>query len=1194
MTPFDGPLDGFDGGFDDDFDGLCGQCRPGRSFAWFVFALCLVFFLAVGCGRESSLTGWNASPAGGTAVPHSPTGSTYGKLPLSFEANHGQADTDVRFLARGSGYTLFLSPAFAVLELREPASDPAADTEDRRPAVAPVRESVRFRMQLVGANPDPVTSGLDELPGKVNYFIGNDSAKWRTNIPTYASVRHKDVYPGIDQVYYGKGGELEYDFVVAPGSDPDLIRVRIDGSEPLRQDSMGNLILESSPAKIQMLRPVIYQEVAGRRMEVPGEYRVLDQSEIGFRVGEFDRSLPLVIDPVLSYSTFLDSRSGNAIAVDTSGNAYVTGSDGSGDAFVARLNASGSALVYFTTLGSGSGGTSIAVDGEQNAYVAGATSLTAFPTTANAFQTSLAGARDVFVVKLDATGSTLLYSTFLGSSGDDTASDIAVDGEGNAYLTGTTNSPGFPTENPFEATYSDGDRDGFVTKLNASGSALSYSTYLGGDGIDQGLGIAVDGEGNAYVTGQTRSGTFPLVNALQPGSFFTTVTGDAFVTKFDASGSQLVYSTFFGGTKSDLGRSIVADSAGNAYVAGWTASDDFLTVNPVQETLNGFSDAFVTKFNPSGSELLYSTYFGGNGPDTAQGIGLDSEGNVYVIGDSASTDFPTLEPVEVFSAATTTHDSYLAKFGASGSLVYATPFGGGDDDDGMGIAVDSSGNAYVTGKTVSSDFPTVEPLLGAFGGSQAAFVFRVDGTTPAGQPFSVADRGGTSITSAGSSASLGVGYARIEVDATGTTPSGIAIFGLRQNGVRVTEAGVPAVPLRNTGRIYAEVAGAANTGVAIANPNAQTANISFFFTGADGVNFGTDSFELGANQQTAKFLDQEPFKGEAPLNGSFTFVSDVPVAVVALRGFTNERGEFLITTLPVATVGSTSSDTLFFPHFADGGGWTTQIVLVNPSDATIGGTLEFFDQSGDAVVLGVEGQTGSSFPYSVAPRTSQRFRTAGSAETVRVGAASVTPTSGVAPSGLAVFSFKNNNTTVSESGVPALPAGTAFRMYAEASGSFGDVGSIQTGVAIANPASTEISLSFELSDLNGTSSGLTGAATVPGRGQVALFLNQVQGFETLSLPFSGVLRISTGAATGVSVVGLRGRYNERDDFLITTVPPVDESGTSTSAEFFFPHFADGDGYTTQFILFAGLAGQTTSGTMRFSNTSGEAISLPVQ
>jgi len=1103
----------------------------------------------------------------------------YGDLPLSFEANHGQAEDGVRFLARGSGYTLSLGPASVLLT--------ATATPELVSSAA-----VRLKMRLVGANPHPEISGVRALPGIVNYFAGKDPSRWHTGIPTFEAVRYEGVYPGIDQVYYGRGGQIEYDFIVAPGADPDVVRIRFDGGAPLYRDPQGHLILGTSDTRIQMQKPEIYQTVDGQRHEIPGEYVVFGPAEVGFRVGAFDRSLPLVIDPVLTYSTFLAASSGDAIAVDNSGNTYVTGSDATGNAFVARLNASGSALAYRTTLASGSAGVSIAVDGEGNAYVIGQTSLADFPTTANAFQAGLAGARDIYVVKVDPSGASLAFSTYLGGAGDDTAGDIAVDAAGNVYLTGTTNSDAFPTVAPFDATYG-GDRDGFVARLNASGTALSYSTYLGGEGIDLGLGIAVDDDGSAYVTGQSRSSTFPTVNPIQTGNFLTTVSGDAFVSKFDPTGSQLAYSTFLGGRRADLGAAIAVDAGGNAYVGGWTASDDFPTRAPLQENLFGFTDAFVAKLNPAGSELVYSTYLGGAGPDTAAGIAVDAEGNVYLTGE-ASPDFPTVNPIEELNPSNAVNDAYLSKVNASGSeLQFSTYFGGAGADDGLGIAVDGAQNVYVTGRTDSSDFPTASPLLGTLEGVRSAFVFRVDGPVP-GTSFSVVDRGGTSVTSDGTSDSLTVGYARVAVDGTSSAPSGVAIFGLRQKGILVSEAGVPASPLRTIGRIYAEVDGAVNTGVAIANPSGQAASISFFFTGADGTNFGAGSLTLGANQQTARFLNEEPFNGVAPVNGSFTFIADVPVAVVALRGLTNERGEFLITTLPIADVGLTTTAPLFFSHFADGGGWTTQIALVNPSDATISGTLEFFDQSGGPVDVSVDGVTSSSFSYAVAPRTSQRFLTAGSRPAVRVGAAKVTPSAGVSPSGLAVFSLKNNLTTVSESGVPALPAGAAFRMYAEASGTFPDVGSIQTGVAVANPSSAATTLVFELSELNGTSSGLTGTASVPGQGQVALFLNQIQGFEALALPFQGVLRVSTAEASAVAVVGLRGRYNERSDFLITTTTPVNESDVPPSGELLFPHFVDGDGYTTQFIVFSGLAAQTTSGTLRFLNASGQTIPLSVQ
>ena len=491
---------------------------------------------------------------------------------------------------------------------------------------------------------------------------------------------------------------------------------------------------------------------------------------------------------------------------------------------------------------------------------------------------------------------------------------------------------------------------------------------------------------------------------------------------------------------------------------------------------------------------------------------------------------------------------------------------------------------------LNGDFGVVRPPVGYATGGRAT----MDTTILVTRPFSVSDRGGVSWVSSGQSPNLTTGFASIQSTPDSATPAGLAIFGLTQGGVLVTEASVPASPATQGGRIFSEVGGPINTGLAIANPNDVAATISFFFTDVEGIDFGNGIFSLGANEQIAKFLNEAPFDGGDSLLGTLTFSSSVPVAVTALRGITNERSEFLIATLSVADLQATSTDTVFFPHYADGGGWTTLLVLVNPSDVTIEGTVEFFEPDGNPASLLVDGQTGSSFSYSIPQRSSERLRTSGIGTMPRVGAARITPSGGdVAPSGLAVFTFKTEGITVSESGVPALPSGSAFRMYVEASGNLGEVGSIQTGVAIANPASTPATVTLELTQLDGTAIGLTGTV-IPGRGQVALFLNQVQGFEALASPFQGVLRVSTGSPLGVSVVGLRGRYNERGDFLITTTPPVNEADPSTTSDLLFPHFADSGGYTTQFILFSGLPGQTSSGTLQFFNTNGDSIGLALQ
>jgi len=455
--------------------------------------------------------------------------------------------------------------------------------------------------------------------------------------------------------------------------------------------------------------------------------------------------------------------------------------------------------------------------------------------------------------------------------------------------------------------------------------------------------------------------------------------------------------------------------------------------------------------------------------------------------------------------------------------------------------------------------------------------------------FSLVDRGGVSLLSSGASVSTVVGYASIQPDGGMTTPSGLAIFGYRPNNILVSEASVPAPPLLQFARIYAEIDGPVNTGLAIANPNNQPASISFFFTGSNG-NFGSGTTTIPANGQIAKFLSESPFDGGSSVNGSFTFSSSLPVAVVGLRGLTNERGEFLLTTLPIADLGAPAATaTLVFPQFADGAGWTTQIVLVNPTDSVLTGTIQFLNASGGPAVVGVNGLTNSVFTYSIPARMSQKLQTSGTGTATQSGSVRVIPSGDAAPSGLAVFSFRTGGITVSEAGVPSAPAGNAFRLYAEVAGSLGQSGSIQTGLAVTNNSASVAAVTLELHRLDGSSTGLTGNLSVPANGRVATFLNEVQGFASLAQPFQGILRVSS--VSSISVVGLRGRYNERTEFLMTTTPATNEVTPASTAISFFPHFADGGGFTTQFILFSGQPGQSSAGNMRFFSQSGTAAGL---
>jgi len=438
-----------------------------------------------------------------------------------------------------------------------------------------------------------------------------------------------------------------------------------------------------------------------------------------------------------------------------------------------------------------------------------------------------------------------------------------------------------------------------------------------------------------------------------------------------------------------------------------------------------------------------------------------------------------------------------------------------------------------------------------------------------------------------------VGSAAVIASAGQSVPSGLAIFGYRANGVLVSEAGVPGAAPASRGRIYAYVSGAVNTGIAIANENSSDATVSFSFTNAGGTDFGTGSITVPAHGQIAKFLDEAPFNAPRPTEGTFTFSSNVPVSAIAIRGLTNERSEFLVTTLPVANPDTDANVTnsVAFPHFVSGGGWTTQFVLVNPSEKNLSGTLSFSAQgtagaAAPSLSLNINGALVNQITYSIPPRSSKRYSTVSTSSQMMIGSAQVTPVFlNPAPVGVAIFSFNNGGITVAEAGTPSMSLGSAFRMYAEADQS----NAIKTGVAIRNSGKADATVNFELTRLDGTSAGLSGKLVIPASGQQSLFLNQIPGFESLATPFKGVLRISS-AAGNIAVLGLRGRWNERGDFIFTTTPATDESRPVPSTVA-FPHIVDGGGYSTQFIMYSGIPSQPTSGNLQLFSQSGASLNI---
>jgi hypothetical protein len=928
--------------------------------------------------------------------------ASYGKLPLSFELNKGQTDPQVKFISRGPGYGLFLTADSAVLSLSK--NGEASQSRRQGPTDSPpTRSGVAVSMRLKGASGNARISGVDELPGKVNYLLGNHRENWRTNVPTFAKVRYEDIYPKIDLVYYGNQRQLEYDFEIAPGADPKSIQLTFSGGS-LKLDRSGVLKVITAGGEIAFLQPQAYQMVQGRRQEIASRYIKTGRNEIAFSVGKYEKSLPLVIDPVLAYSTYLggsDSEFGFGIAVDSSGSAYVTGQTfstdfpGTGamqphgdlDAFVTKLNPAGSAILYSTFLGGSGSDTAygIAVNAAGAAFVTGWTNASDFPMV-SPMDSTLAGTLDIFAAELNSAGSGLLYSTYLGGSGYDIGYSIALDQNGNVYVTGETGSQDFPVFNPIQANKagnsffksSDGagnwtTSDSGLAAVIVNGSAFdpansstlfaaadtglfkstndgstwtkfgsrpppppiskvaidptnaavlyaatSAGVYKSTDGGDHfvasstgliplstrtvvisplnpaslyacGVGsvvyrstnggnnwvgsnlnqaslvfdIAVDPSNAAVVYGGsnrgvykstdagitwlapnttlrssirslavdrsnslivyagstagifkssdaginwldiTQSGTFGtvtavavdplnsatvyyansniykstnggaswslsstgypgtivnslLINPTSTANLFAATHGgsDIFVAKISPGNPVPIYATYLGGSRTDVANGIAVDSTGNAYLAGHTTSLNLPTANAVQATSLSGDEAFVTKINSAGSALTYSSYLGGNGPDQAWGIGVDSLGNAYVVGETVSTNFPTLNPLP--SGALPGLDAFVTKLSSFGSLVYSTHLGGSFNDRGFAIAVDSQGSAYVTGLTNSLDFPQVNQFANGNGAIEDAFVAKLHPT-------------GTSLLYAtylgGSSFDQGLGIA---VDASGS------------------------------------------------------------------------------------------------------------------------------------------------------------------------------------------------------------------------------------------------------------------------------------------------------------------------------------------------------------------------------------------------------------------------------------------
>lgn len=751
-------------------------------------ALVSLIFMVLRSSAQDRLTSTSPGTAYGEG---SQMKTNYGSVPLIFEANQGQMDSRVRFLSRGSGYSAFLTAGGIVLALRLSEAD---FPEDKSKTPVPTHrfgtshfgrlekhprtgKSAVVAIDLVGGAASPAIIGENPLSTKVNYFIGRDPSKWRRNVPTYSKIRYRNVYPGIDLVYYGNGRRVEYDFDLAPGADATQIQLAVKGVDALSIDSAGNLVLSKGASKLWFETPILYQKVNGVRARVSGTYVLRGGTLVGFEVGRYDATKPLVIDPVLVYSTFLggssDDLGGGGIAVDSTGAAYVVGYTDSSDfplasigsynstqfrMFLTKLDPSGSTLLFADYFGGTSGGdepSAIALDSSGNAYVTGCATSSDFPVL-SAYQSTLSGSQDAFLTKFSADGSSIIYSTYLGGSaltyiGGSTSqygNAVSVDPAGEAVIAGMTMATDFPAVNAYQSSVSTDQSGvwgayGFLTKFAAGGASLVYSTYLAGSTIETSsclgvcfpdseiLGVVTDASGNAYVTGYTMTTDFPVTS----GAFMTTYPGLSsdvgFVSKFTGSGA-IAYSTYLGGQNSSVLNAIAVDASGSAYVTGWDpAGDNFpiVTTSICDPSVSACNGAVVAKLDPAGANLIYSTFLGTSNNMTGTAIQVDANGDAFIGGSDVA--FDLANPIEQYAGGGS--DVVVAEVDPSAStLLMATFLGGQGWEAGAGLALDSTGAVYVSGDTQSFDFPvTPGAFQTTWGGQTDTFISKIDPNTSA-------------------------------------------------------------------------------------------------------------------------------------------------------------------------------------------------------------------------------------------------------------------------------------------------------------------------------------------------------------------------------------------------------------------------------------------------------------------------------
>jgi len=671
--------------------------------------------------------------------------SLTGSSDISFTRNDGQFHDQVRFRATsGDAFIWFTDGGVRYSVLRSTGDVPRLAQGPRENLLTPPDEGIEklsFGVTFVGANPIPDVIGVSKKGYHYNYFIGNDPSQWKTSVPSYDTVLYHDIYPGIDMKYYANADGIEYTFVLSPGADPSVIRLEYEGVESLNIGEDGQLVIATAWGNMTEKPPVVYQMSGGCEVEVAGSFAVGEGNSFGFALEDYNPELALVIDPVITFSTYFGgskTQYGRDIAIDQSGNVVIVGhtysldfpmvsayqdtkagATNTYDLFISKFDPETGDLLYSTFYGGNDYDRcrALALDNLGNIYVACQTMSRDMPTV-NAYQENLeGGSNDVYVFKLNSAGDHIDYATYLGGNQNEVITGLAVDNLGCAYVCGTTESSDFDLQIPFQPDYGGGDFDGFVTKFSPSGNTLIYGTYLGGDDKDEPRGISVNANGEAYVVGNTYSCYFPTHSALYPCQINAEGPIDAFITKFSAAGNAVEFSTFFGGTEDEWIEDVAIGDNGDVYLFGCVESDDFPVLNAIQEErcpggFLGGADLFVSIINGDGDALVYSTYLGGHSEDFAEAMALGPDGSIYLTGVTFSTDFPVVNYFDASFGVGDTLDAVVARIAADGSeLMYSSHLGGNNDDWCWGLAVRSDGSAAVCGDTKSTDFPLVNSYM---------------------------------------------------------------------------------------------------------------------------------------------------------------------------------------------------------------------------------------------------------------------------------------------------------------------------------------------------------------------------------------------------------------------------------------------------------------------------------------------------